>query len=248
MNALFMVMSALLVIVFFAMGASIVGVFLIIALMNALVAAYIFRLVPEFLMRFLIWVLITVMYRVRPTGLEKLPETGAAILAPNHVSFVDALILGGTVRRPVRFVMYHRIYNLPVLNFVFRTARAIPIAGRREDSELYERAFEQMRGALDDGELLCLFPEGQLTRDGEVGDFRPGILQLLKTHPVPVYPIALQGLWESLFSRQDGRTLFRWPKRMFARIGVVFGDALSPAGLEVSRLRDEVAKLRGAER
>jgi len=96
-------------------------------------------------MRFLIWVLITVMYRVRPTGLEKLPETGAAILAPNHVSFVDALILGGTVRRPVRFVMYHRIYNLPVLNFVFRTARAIPIAGRREDSELYERAFEQMR-------------------------------------------------------------------------------------------------------
>ena len=248
MNALFMVMSALLVIVFFAMGASIVGVFLIIALMNALVAAYIFRLVPEFLMRFLIWVLITVMYRVRPTGLEKLPETGAAILAPNHVSFVDALILGGTVRRPVRFVMYHRIYNLPVLNFVFRTARAIPIAGRREDSELYERAFEQMRGALDDGELLCLFPEGQLTRDGEVGDFRPGILQLLKTHPVPVYPVALQGLWKSLFSRQDGQALFMWPKRMFARIGVVFGDALSPAGLEVSRLRDEVAKLRGAER
>lgn len=248
MNALFMVMSAVVVIALVSLGVSIPGLFLAIALMNAVVAAYIFRLVPEFLMRFLIWLLITTLYRVRPSGLEKLPESGPAILAPNHVSFIDALIIAGTVRRPVRFVMYYKIFNIPVLSFIFRTARAIPIAGRREDEAMYAQAFVQMREALDAGELLCVFPEGQLTRDGEIGEFRPGILQVLKTHPVPVYPIALQGLWKSLFSRRGGRAFFKWPRRLFARIGVVIGDALEVAGLGTVELREHVVRLRGNER
>ena len=247
-NALFMVISAVVVIVLVSFGVSIAGLFLAIALMNAVVAAYIFRLVPEFLMRFLVWVLITLMYRVRRTGLERLPDTGAAIIAPNHVSFVDALVIAGTVRRPVRFVMHYAIFNVPVLNFVFRTAGAIPIAGRREDLELYTRAFEQMREALDAGELLCIFPEGRLTRDGEVGEFRPGIMQLLETHPVPVYPVGLQNLWKSIFSRRGGRPFFKLPRRVFARIGVVFGDAMAPQGLKLSQIREKVISLRGAER
>ena len=137
-------------------------------------AFYIFRLVPEFLMRFLVWLLVHTLYRVRATGLERLPDDGAAIIAPNHVSFVDALIVGGVVRRPVRFVMHHSIFRIPVLNFVFRTARTIPIAGRSEDPALYAAAFADMRAALGAGDLLCLFPEGKLTADGEVDEFRPG--------------------------------------------------------------------------
>lgn len=245
MNALFMVMSALFVIAMLSMGVSIQGLFLVLSVMTAVVAVYIFRLVPEFLMRLLIWLLITLMYRVRPRGLEHIPERGPAILAPNHVSFVDALILAGTIRRPVRFVMYHGIFKIPVLNFIFRTARAIPIAGRREDPELYERAFAEMRAALDAGELLCLFPEGKLTADGEVGEFRPGILALLTTHPVAVYPVALQGLWKSLFSRRGGRAFAKLPRRLFARIGLVVGSPLAAEGLTTEGLRQRVAELRG---
>ncbi len=248
MNALFMVLSAVLVILLFSLGLSLSGLFLVVAVMTAVVAIYIFTLVPEFLMRLLVWMLITVMYRVRPTGLERLPETGAAILAPNHVSFVDALIIAGTVRRPVRFVMYHGIFRIPVLSFIFRTARAIPIAGRRENAELYEQAFIDMRAALDAGELLCLFPEGKLTPDGDIGEFRPGILHLLDSRPVPVYPVALQGLWKSLFSRRGGRAFLKLPRRLFARIGVVVGEVLVPEGLTIDRLRKAVVDLRGSHR
>lgn len=244
-NALFMVMSAVFVIVLLAMGVSIKGLFLALVVMTAAVAIYIFRLVPEFLMRFLIWLLITVMYRVRPKGLEHIPETGPAILAPNHVSFVDALVIAGTVRRPIRFVMYQGVFKIPVLNFVFRTARAIPIASRRENEALYENAFAEMRAALDAGELLCLFPEGKLTADGEIDAFKPGILAVLKSHPVPVVPIALQGLWPSLFSRRGGRAFFKLPRRLFARVGVIVGEALPAEGLTLERLRSTVIALRG---
>ena len=248
LNAAFMVVSALFAVALLALGASIPQLFLVLALLNACVALYIFRLVPEFLMRFLVWLLVHALYRVRPVGLERIPERGAAIIAPNHVSFVDALVVGGVVRRPVRFVMHRSIFRIPVLNFVFRTARAIPIAGRSEDPGLYERAFADMRAALDAGDLLCLFPEGRLTADGEVGEFRPGIVRLLETHPAPVYPVALQGLWRSLFSRRGGRAFLKWPRRLFARIGLVVGEPMRPADVTTDGLRSAVVALRGERR
>jgi len=248
MNALFMVVSALAAMLLLGAGLSIATLLLLMAIANGLVAIHVFRRVPEFPMRFLVWLLVHTLYRVRPSGLQHVPASGAAVLAPNHVSFVDALILAGTLKRPVRFVMHHGIFRVPVLNFVFRTARAIPIAGRREDEALYERAFEQMGAALDAGELLCLFPEGQLTRDGELGEFRPGLLRLLERHPVPVHPVALQGLWKSLFSRRGGRAFLKIPRRLFARIGVVVGPALMPAELSLPLLRERVLALRGERR
>jgi len=245
MNALFMVLSAIAVGVLLKLGASIVSMFLFVAIMNALVAAYIFRLVPEFLMRFLIWMLMHTLYKVRNVGMENIPEKGAAVLACNHVSFVDALLVGGSCRRPVRFVMYYKIYKLPVMNFIFRTAGAIPIAGRREDEAMYHSAFEKMQAVLERGELLCIFPEGQITRDGEMNPFKPGIMQVVEKTPAPVIPIALQGLWGSLFSRKDGPAFKKMPKRMFARIGLVIGKPIPVTALSLDGLQSEVERLRG---
>lgn len=248
MNALFMVLSAVVALALLGVGASIASLFLVMAIGNALVAAAIFRRVPEFLMRFVIWLLIHTLYRVKTNGLANVPDEGPAILVCNHVSFVDALIIGGSIPRPVRFVMYHRIYNLPILGFVFRTAGAIPIAPRREDAELYERAFRDMRQALDDGDLLCLFPEGGITKDGELDTFRPGILALLETHPVSVVPMALAGLWGSLFSRQGGRAFFKWPRRLFAKLRLSIGQPLPAHDASLQALEAAVLAERGTRR
>ena len=248
MNALFMVLSAITVGVLLKLGASIAGMFLFVAIANALIAAYIFRLVPEFLMRFIIWMLMHTIYKVRNVGMEHIPEQGAAILACNHVSFIDALLVGGSCRRPVRFVMYYKIYQLPVMNFIFRTAGAIPIAGRKEDEAMYNSAFEKMQDVIKKGELLCIFPEGQITHNGEMNPFKPGIIQLLGSQPAPVIPIALQGLWGSLFSRKDGPALQKMPRRIFAKIGLVIGEPIPAESVTLDKLQIEVARLRGERR
>lgn len=248
LNALFMVLSAVFALLLLAAGASIAQLFLALSLVNALVALYIFRQVPEFFMRFLIWLLIHTLYRVRKQGMENIPDSGALIVVANHVSFVDALILGGCIRRPVRFVMYYKIYNLPIMNFIFRTAKAIPIAGRSEDPALYEAAFAQMDEALEAGDVLCIFPEGQITADGEMNEFRPGILRVLEQSPVPVVPVALQGLWGSLFSRKGGPAFFKMPRRVFARIGLNVGSALPAEAVTLDTLHERVHSLRGSRR
>ncbi len=245
LNALFMVVSALIVGVLLKVGVAISTLFLSIAIANALVAAYIFRLVPEFLMRFLIWMLMHSAYKVNNVGLANIPEKGAAILACNHVSFVDALLVGGSCRRPVRFVMYYKIFQLPILNFIFRTAGAIPIAGRKENEAMYLSAFEKMHEVIRNEELLCIFPEGQITHDGKMNEFKPGIMQVLEKTPAPVIPIALQGLWGSLFSRKDGPAMKKMPKRLFAKIGLVVGQPIAAEDVTLSGLQNSVEKLRG---
>ncbi len=246
LNAFFMVLSAVLALVMIKIGFSIPQIFLAAAIMNALVAAYIFTLVPEFLMRFVTWLLIHTIYRVHKSGLEKIPDEGAVVLASNHVSFVDPLIIGGCVRRPVRFVMYYKIYQIPLLHFVFKTARAIPIAGRKEDPEMFEQAFVQMEKAIEDGDVLCIFPEGQITATGEFNPFRPGIERLLEARPAPVIPVALQGLWGSMFSRKGGRAFFKLPRKLFARIGLVLGDPIPAAQAKADVLEKKVLELRGS--
>ena len=153
LNALFMVLSAIVSILFLTVvELSIPQLFLTISLMNIAVNSYIFKIVPEFSMRFMIWLLSHSMYRVEHKGLDAIPDEGAAVLVCNHVSFVDALLIGGAVRRPVRFVMYYKIYNLPVLNFIFRTAGTVPIAGRHEDLLIYDAAFKKIAEYLRNGE------------------------------------------------------------------------------------------------
>ncbi|WP_311971147.1 MFS transporter [Pseudomonas baltica] len=243
LNALFMVVSAIVSIVLLSVvKLSIPQLFLVVSLLNVLVSVYIFRIVPEFTMRFLIWLLGHSMYRVEHRGLELIPEEGAALLVCNHVSFVDALLISGAVRRPIRFVMYYKIYRLPVLNFIFRTAGAIPIAGRSEDLAVYEQAFARIQAYLAQGELVCIFPEGKLTADGEINEFKGGVTTILKSSPVPVIPMALQGLWGSFFSRDPNKGVFR---RLWSHVTVVAGQPAAADALLPGRLREQVQVLRG---
>ncbi|MDR0210611.1 MAG: MFS transporter [Pseudomonas putida] len=243
LNALFMVVSAIITIVLLSMAKlSIAQLFLVVSLLNVAVNAYIFRIVPEFTMRFLIWLLSHSMYRVEHRDLERIPDEGPALLVCNHVSFVDALLIGGAIRRPIRFVMYYKIYNLPVLNFVFRTAGAIPIAGRGEDEATYERAFARIAEYLADGELVCIFPEGKLSADGEIDVFKGGVSRILQETPVPVIPLALLGLWGSFFSRDPNKGFF---KRLWSRVTLVAGTAIPVEAAQPDALREKVSALRG---
>lgn len=246
LNALFMVAAALVAIVLLDAGLTIPQLLLVAALMNAAVAVFIYSLVPEFLMRFLVWALINTLYRIRKTGLEHIPDTGPAVIVCNHVSFVDALILGGNIRRPVHFVMYYKIFRIPVLNFIFRTAKAIPIAGAKEDPALMEKAFADIEAALGAGDVVGIFPEGALTGDGEIQTFRPGIERIIRATPVPVVPMALRGLWGSFFSRRDNfLRRARLPRRFWSRIELVADTPVPPDRVSAADLEARVRALRG---
>ncbi|KAG9549757.1 hypothetical protein KCV01_g23488, partial [Aureobasidium melanogenum] len=235
----------------FGIGLTVLGlntptIFLVTGIMNIAVAVYIFTLVPEFMMRFITWVLVNTLYRVRVDGLKNVPDEGAALVVCNHVSFMDPLILMACVRRPMRFVMYYKIFNIPVLNFVFRTAKAIPIAGRNEDPALMDEAFERIDEALAAGEVVCIFPEGGLTRDGAIAPFRPGVDRILARRPVPVVPLALRGMWGSIFSRRDDALhRARLPRRFWSRIELVGGTALPVGSANAAVLEARVGELRG---
>ncbi len=244
LNALFMVVSALVTILLLSVaGLTIPELFLVVSLMNIAVNAYIFKIVPEFSMRFLIWLLGHSMYRVQHKHLELIPDEGAALLVCNHVSYVDALLIGGAVRRPIRFVMYYKIYNLPVLNFIFRIAGTIPIAGRGEDEAIHDQAFDRIARYLADGELVCIFPEGKLTTDGQIDEFKAGVMRILERTPVPVIPMALQGLWGSFFSRDPHKGFFH---RLWSRVTLVAGAPIAADEATQKLLRERVMALRGA--
>ncbi len=248
LNAVFMVASAGLAITLLGAGVSIPGLILVTGILNALVAIYIYGLVPEFLMRFIAWLLIHTVYRVKEEGLENVPEEGPCIVVCNHVSYVDAIVIAASVRRPIRFIMDHRIFQVPVLNWLFRTLRAIPVASAKEDAALKESAFVTAAAALRNGEIVAIFPEGRLTEDGEMGPFRPGIERMLADTPVPVVPMALRGLWGSFFSRSyQGKAMQRM-RGIFSRIAIVVGPTVSHAEATPEALHTRVLALRGASR
>lgn len=249
LNALFMVVGALGAAAALGAGLSIPALFGIAALLNALVAVYIYGLVPEFLLRFVAWLLVKAVYRLRCEGVEHIPLNGPVLLVANHVSFADAVILMGASPRPIRFVMDHRIFRTPLLGFVFRHCGAIPIAPAKEDPALMEKAFAEVAAALADGQLVGIFPEGNITADGELQPFRPGVARILTANQVPVVPMALSGLWGSFFSRIDGvamKTPFR--RGMFSAIGLKVGAPLEAAAATPERLFESVLALRGERR
>jgi 1-acyl-sn-glycerol-3-phosphate acyltransferase len=244
LNAAFMVASGVISLVMLTLlKLSIPQVLLVTAVLNLLVAIYIFTLVPEFLLRFCCWILINVMYRVRVTGLEKLPESGPAILVCNHISFTDPLLIGGSIPRPTVFVMYWKIYELPIAKWFFQAARAIPIAGKSENEAMYQSAFDAVSKALKAGELVCIFPEGGLTADGELKEFKRGVEAMLEKDPVPVLPMALTGLWGSMFSRWDRHNKkLKLPRRAWARVGLHLGE-LMPASSSAKEMETRVSLL-----
>ncbi|HYC08090.1 MAG TPA: MFS transporter [Steroidobacteraceae bacterium] len=243
LNALFMVAAAAFGAAMLAAGLSVPQLVLLTALLNAAVAAYIYTLVPEFLLRFVAWLLVHTVYRLDERGLENIPDEGAALLVCNHVSFVDALVISAACRRPIRFVMESAIFSAPVINVLARGMKAVPIASQKEDPAVYEHAFATVAHELAAGELVCIFPEGRLTTDGLIGPFRPGLMRILAQTPVPVVPIALSGLWGSLFSRHARRFWAPLLQSISARIGISVGPAVPPAEVTPELLRERVLAL-----
>ncbi|WP_339345214.1 MFS transporter [uncultured Alcanivorax sp.] len=245
LNALLMVLSAVAGIVLIGLlELTVPQFFLALALTNILVASYIYTVVPEFLIRLLVWMLTHTMYRVKHTGMDNIPDEGPCMLVCNHVSYVDALLLGGAIRRPVRFVMFKPIYDMPLLNYIFRTGKTIPIDSKTRNPEIYQQAFERIREELAAGEVVCIFPEGRLTEDGEIDEFRAGIEKIVSDSPVPVIPMALSGLWGSFFSHKGGKALTRLPRRFWSRIKLAVGTGVPPQDVQASDLRERVLALR----
>jgi 1-acyl-sn-glycerol-3-phosphate acyltransferase len=212
----------------------------ILAVVNAIVAAYIYTVLPEFFWRLTVFVLSNVIYRLDVAGLEKLPKEGAFVGVANHVTFIDWMIVAGAMPRPARFVMADEYYRMPLVNLLFRQVNVIPIASRKQAPELVEQAFDQIAAALEAGEPVFVFPEGQLTANGEIGRFRPGIEQILARNPVPVVPMVLNGLWGSYFSRRDGQALQRPFRRVWSRIRLTILDPVPPTDATAASLEATV--------
>ena len=243
LNALFMVGSALLALALFSMGLRTQDIFIIIAFMNLAVCGYIFTLLPEFFLRLVIWMLAKTIYTLRYNGRKNIPSRGPAVLIANHISFIDWFVLSAACQRPIRFVMDHRIFKTPVLGLFFKFGKCIPIAPAKENPELKDQAFKLIKAALEDNEVVCIFPEGGISYDGELMPFRPGIERILEENHVPVIPVGLNGLYGSFFSRKNGKAMSSVPKPRRRTITVNIGDPLGPKDFDANGLRQKVASL-----
>ena len=257
LNALFMIASSVIAGALLGAGFTIPQIFLFTGIANALVAFYIFLLVPEYLLRFVAWVLSRFVYRFKIEGDEHIPTEGPAVLVCNHVSFIDAVLLMAASPRPIRFIMDHRIFRVPVLGWLFRLAKAIPIAPQKDDPAAYERAFAQAVEVLSEGDLLAIFPEGAITSDGSLQPFKGGVMKILAgaravgVEP-PVIPMALTNLWGSFFSRvevREGKNVamvqpFR--RGLFSRVGLQVGAVVPPAQVTPELLQSRVSGLLSA--
>ena len=250
LNAVFMIASSLIAGTMLKSGFSIPQIFLAVGLANAVVAGYIFLLVPEYLLRFVAWVLTRIVYRFKVTGDQHIPSDGPAILVANHVSFVDAVLLMAASPRPIRFIMDSRIFQVPVLGWLFRLAKCIPVAPQKDDPVTYQRAFDEAAKVLREGDLLGIFPEGSLTRDGQLQPFKGGVMKILEQAKadgvdVPVVPMALTNLWGSYFSRIEKNGAMARPFRrgVFNRVGLNVGDAVPAAQVTPEGLQARVAAL-----
>jgi len=250
LNALFMIASSLIAGALLGAGFTVPQIFLFTGIANAVVAFYIFMLVPEYLLRFVAWMSSRFVYRFKVQGDENLPSAGAAILACNHVSFVDAVLLMAASPRPIYFVMDHRIFRVPVLGWLFRLAKAIPIAPYKEDPKTYEAAFDRAAQVLREGDLLAIFPEGGITKDGQLQEFKGGIMKIIERAreegiEAPVIPMALTNLWGSYFSRieQGGAMVRPFRRGFFSRVGLNVGHAVGPRDVQPTMLRERVQTL-----
>lgn len=243
-NAFFMVVSAAFLIFLHQVEVPIPYIFAVLAALNAAIAIYIYLLIPEFLYRLLCYLLANVSYRLRIEGEENIPAEGPVVLASNHVTFVDWLLIAGACRRPARFVMHYSFLKMPVARWFFKGAKVIPIASGREAPTVLKQSFEDISQALANGEVVCIFPEGQITRDGKFNEFRAGIERIVERNPAPVVPIALSGLWGSYFSRERGRAMRGNPLRwLWARVTLRIGTPIPPGEVKAELVKERVAEL-----
>ncbi len=237
-NAVFMVASTGILFASISKGVTLPQLFFWLSLANLVVCVLAYRKLPEFTLRLFVVLVCSVSYRLKVRGADHVPPEGGCLLVANHVTFVDWLFLAAATDRPARFVMLHTYYNIPIIHYLFRDGGAIPIGSAKTHPELVEQAFDEIHASLDRGDLVILFPEGQLTKDGEVARFRKGVESILERNPVPVVPIALKGLWGTRFSLSPERKWhFRPPVEM------VIGEPLDPKDVDADGLRERVLSL-----
>lgn len=244
-NSIFMVVSGGLGIALVALGFSVLDIFKILAVLNIIVTVFILSKIPHYFLRLVSWVLMHSVYRISKEDLDKIPEQGPALLVCNHVSFFDPPILLGVLPRPARFVMWYGFYELPVVGRLFKWLRSIPIGNRRDRPELVDQAFDSIAQELEAGKLVVIFPEGGITRNGNISKFQPGIDDIVKRTPVPVVPLALRGLWGTWASRKKGSALKGFPTAFLKKITVVAGDPVAPEEATRISMYEKVSKLRG---
>ena len=243
-NAVYMVASALFTMIFYKLGLNTAEIILVSAIMNFVVCAWIFALIPEFVMRFFVWILASTIYRIQYQGRDVIPSTGPGVIVANHVSFIDWFIITAACRRPVRFVMDHHFFMMPGIKVLAEAAKAIPIAPAKEDPALKEKSFAMISAALRDDHLVCIFPEGGITRDGKMMPFKPGIDRIIANDPVPVYTLAINGLWGSFFSRKAGRAMSTVPHPSRRVISVeIRKSGQQKAGALAPALQEEIASM-----
>ncbi len=243
MNAVFMVVASAGVIVFHALHMTYPQIFLTLAISNLLIAVWIYSIVPEFTLRFIAWMIARAVYRLKGENLHNIPATGPAILVCNHVSFVDWLIVFGLCPRPVRFVIFYKFFEVPLLKYLMMQAKVIPIAGPKEDVGILKASYDKISEALNRGEIICIFPEGQITRDGNLSPFKTGFEKILRRDAVPVIPLALRGLWGSYFSFGGGRAFLKFPRGWLSKVELRAGPPIPPDQLQAKPVRAIVQNL-----
>ena len=246
LNALFMVLSAGMLVLLYSFGLKVTDIFLVLFILNSLVAIYIYTVIPEFLLRFVCVIMTRLIYRLKIVGHPHIPQEGPAILVCNHVSFVDWLIIASSVKRPVRFVMHYSFTKIPFTGFLLKGAKVIPIAGAKEDPKIMEEAFVKIKATLDEGELVCIFPEGQITKDGKLNSFRPGIERILESNKVKVIPMTINGMWGSFFSRKYGKAATHFmaiPRTIWSLVTVEIDPAIVPQEVTAKSLEDYTQKM-----
>jgi len=237
-NSAFIILSTLAILACISHQVPIPQIFGGLAMINIVIALLAYRKLPEFTLRLFVVLICKVCYSLRVYGRERVPEEGACVIVANHVTLVDWLFLASGTDRPVRFVMFHTYYNMPMAHYIFRDGGAIPISSGRSHPEILKQAFESIHEALQNGEMVIIFPEGKLTSDGEVDTFKRGVERILKRDPVPVLPMALKGLWGTRWSRAEGRR-FHWRPP----IDLVVGHMLKPEEVTAEKLQEAVLEL-----
>lgn len=215
-------------------------IILLIGLFTLIGTAAILYLLPDYFVRFVIWLLTNTIYRIHVVGAENIPRTGPALLVCNHVSFVDALLVGAPLPRIVRFMLHREYYDLKSLNWFFRLLHSIPVSAnnRRDIVESLKRA----RNELDKGHVVCIFAEGAISRTGRILPFKRGFEKIVEGSTIPIVPVHLDQLWGSIFSFKDGKFFWKWPKRFPYSVTVSFGKPL-PANSTVTEVRTAVLEL-----
>ena len=246
MNAFFMVVAAGLCAGLLEAGFSVPQIFLVTALLNVCVAVYIYTLVPEFLLRFLVWLMIHTVYRLKVRDAKRIPDEGPVALVSNHVSVVDALIVTAASYRPICFVVESRLFRKPFLGFLLRQSRAIAFPARDAPQHEIKQAQEQIVRVLKAGGIVGFFPEGHITENGELQPFRQDMMEIISGLSVPVIPLALRGMWGSIFSARNDHAASSPAKRgVFSPVELVVGAPCPAGSVTETLLQQQIAGLRG---